>query len=69
MKVMIPWTRQMPVTTSAVRREGPSGALARFEVDGVARGKNIRKRKRLVKWSVGLCGNSLDGASEHDRKA
>lgn len=48
----MPWTRQITVTTSAVRIEGPSGSLAGFGVDGVARGKKIRKSRRLVNRSV-----------------
>lgn len=43
----MPCARQMPVTISAIRIEGPSRSLVEFEVVGVARGKKMRKRRRL----------------------
>jgi len=33
---------------TAVRKVGPSGSLTGFTVDGVARGKKMRNRRRLA---------------------
>ena len=38
---------QVPVTMRAVRKEGPFGSLSGCAPGGVARGKNIRKRRSL----------------------
>lgn len=49
---MMPCARQMPVTISAIRIEGPSRSLVGCELVGVARGKKMRKRRRLSNRSA-----------------
>lgn len=47
MKVIMPWIRQITVTTSAVLTEGLSGSMAGSGLGGVARGKKMRNNSKL----------------------
>lgn len=47
MKITIPKANDIAVTARAVRMEGPWVSLVGSTVEGVARGKKMRKRRRL----------------------